>query len=82
MGYGTDVYDRSFWIVRNSWGNRWGENGYIRLHRDPNPPCGTDSTPLIGTGCVNDGNDLVTVCGQCGILYEAVYPIGTGYAKK
>ena len=57
------------------------ENGYIRLKRESTTQCGTDNTPLMGTGCVDDGNDVQTVCGICGVLFDVVYPIGVGYVE-
>merc|ERR1712141_333979 len=81
VGYGTES-EGDFWLVRNSWGPNWGDNGYIKLKRESTVVCGTDDTPLMGTGCVDDGNDVLTVCGQCGVLFDVVYPIGTGYIAE
>jgi cathepsin L len=78
VGYGTDeATGQDYWLVRNSWGPAWGEAGYIRLARSDNESekCGTDTTPSDGVGCAG-GPTEVTVCGTCGILYDASYPTG------
>jgi len=75
IGYGTDQ-KKQYWKIQNSWGSSWGENGHMRLLRtdDEEKFCGMDTKPQDGVACEGE-NDPVKVCGHCGVLYDASYPL-------
>lgn len=46
VGYGTES-SVNYWIVRNSWSARWGEEGYIRMAKDRDNQCGIATRALV-----------------------------------
>ena len=59
VGYGT-LNGIDYYILRNSWGSSWGNEGYMYLGRGTDP----------ATGKLYNGG-----AGQCGVLGQGSYPV-------
>lgn len=79
VGYGKSAGGK-YWIIRNSWGPEWGEDGHMRLLRLEDSElavkgCGIDYHPQEGVACEGE-TAPVPVCGMCGILFDSSFPVG------
>ena len=49
VGYGADEEYGGYWIVKNSWGVDWGENGYMRITMNSSQNCRLGDYPSFPT---------------------------------
>lgn len=56
VGYDTSDDGIKYWIVKNSWGPEWGENGYIKMQRGVSDKTGHCGIAMLASYPVKTSN--------------------------
>jgi hypothetical protein len=57
IGFGSDaVSGQDYWLVQNSWGSSWGQNGFAKIRRGSNT-CGIASCPAYPSDIVDPSHE-------------------------